>query len=56
MRVSIVGLRYPGTVIMACLARDAHQVGGVDVNANQVPALAAGSSSRTLWASWSSSA
>jgi len=44
VRVSIFGLGYVGTVTMACLARDGHQVVGVDVNAEKVAALAAGSS------------
>ena len=44
MRISIFGLGYVGTVTMACLARDGHQVVGVDVNADKVAALAAGSS------------
>lgn len=44
MRISIFGLGYVGTVTMACLARDGHQVVGVDVNPDKVAALAAGSS------------
>jgi len=44
VRISIFGLGYVGTVTMACLARDGHQVIGVDVNADKVAALAAGSS------------
>ena len=44
MRISIFGLGYVGTVTMACLARDGHQVIGVDVNAEKVATLASGQS------------
>jgi len=44
VRISIFGLGYVGTVTMACLARDGHQVTGVDVNADKVAALAEGRS------------
>ena len=44
MRISIFGLGYVGTVTMACLARDGHQVIGVDVNSEKVRSLAAGNS------------
>jgi GDP-mannose 6-dehydrogenase len=44
VKVSIFGLGYVGTVTMACLARDGHQVIGVDVNPDKVAALAMGKS------------
>lgn len=44
MKVSIFGLGYVGTVSMACMARDGHEVIGVDVNAAKVQALAEGRS------------
>jgi len=44
LRISIFGLGYVGTVTMACLARDGHQVIGVDVNSEKVRSLAAGNS------------
>jgi GDP-mannose 6-dehydrogenase len=44
MRVSIFGLGYVGVVTAACLARDGHDVLGVDVNAEKVAAIAAGRS------------
>jgi GDP-mannose 6-dehydrogenase len=44
MRASVFGLGYVGTVTMACLARDGHEMFGVDVNADKVAALAAGQS------------
>ena len=44
MRISIFGLGYVGIVTSACLARDGHSVIGVDVNADEVAALAAGRS------------
>lgn len=42
MRVSIFGLGYVGVVTAACLARDGHDVIGVDVNPDKVDAVAAG--------------
>ena len=44
MRISIFGLGYVGIVTSACLARDGHDVMGVDVNPDKVAALAAGRS------------
>jgi len=44
VRISVFGLGYVGTVTMACLARDGHQVIGVDVNAEKVATLAVGQS------------
>ncbi len=42
MKVSIFGLGYIGSVTAACLARDGHQVAGVDVNQQKVDLVAAG--------------
>jgi len=42
MRVSIFGLGYVGVVTAACLARDGHDVIGVDVNPDKVAAVATG--------------
>ena len=42
MKVSIFGLGYVGVVTAACLARDGHEVIGVDVNLDKVRAVASG--------------
>lgn len=42
MKVSIFGLGYVGCVTAACLARDGHEVTGVDVIASKVEKLATG--------------
>jgi len=42
MKVSIFGLGYVGCVTAACLARDGHDVVGVDLVAGKVERLAAG--------------
>ncbi len=42
MKVSIFGLGYVGCVTAACLAKDGHEVVGVDVVASKVEKLAAG--------------
>lgn len=44
MNVSVFGLGYVGCVTAACLARDGHHVIGVDVNAEKVAMINAGSS------------
>jgi len=44
MRISIFGLGYVGCVTAACLARDGHDVVGVDVNPVKVAGIAAGKS------------
>jgi GDP-mannose 6-dehydrogenase len=42
MRVSVFGLGYVGVVTAACLARDGHDVIGVDINPDKANAVAAG--------------
>ena len=44
MRISVFGLGYVGTVSAACLSADGHAVVGVDVNADKVGAINAGTS------------
>lgn len=42
MKISIFGLGYVGAVSLACLARDGHQVVGVDIDPAKLAMLAAG--------------
>ena len=44
MRVSIFGLGYVGTVSAGCLAKDGHEVIGVDTNPGKVEHVNAGES------------
>ena len=42
MKVAVFGLGYVGTVTAAALARDGHEVVGVDVAAQKIDAIASG--------------
>ncbi|MFC7138432.1 nucleotide sugar dehydrogenase [Halosimplex aquaticum] len=44
MKVSVFGLGYVGCVMTACLAREGHEVVGVDVNPEKVETVAGGES------------
>jgi GDP-mannose 6-dehydrogenase len=42
MKISVFGLGYVGAVSLVCLARDGHEVTGVDINAEKLAMLAKG--------------
>jgi GDP-mannose 6-dehydrogenase len=44
MRISVFGLGYVGVVTAACLAKDSHEIIGVDVSQNKVDMINAGQS------------
>lgn len=44
MRISVFGMGYVGSVTAACLARDGHDVVGVDVNEEKIRMIASGTS------------